>query len=180
VRRGTAVARRYAKALVGLVPEERREAVAEELEAFARLMAEQPDLGAALLRPWVKGGEKGKVARAVAERAGLGHLARDFLGVVAHQARLDLLAEIVAAYRREVDRAAGRARARVRAARPLGEAERERLRGYLARRLGRTVLLDVEEDPGLLGGFVAEIDSQVLDGSLRGRLDALRGQLIRG
>lgn len=179
MRRGAAVARRYARALAGLVAEAERERVAEELKAFARLMAEQPDL-VALLRPWVKGAEKGEAARAVAERAGLGRLARDFLGVVAQQGRLDILGEIVTAYRREIDRAAGRARARVRAARPLAEAARERLRGYLARRLGKTVLLEVEEDPDLLGGFVAEIDSLILDGSLRGQLDALRGQLIRG
>lgn len=181
MRRGTAVARRYAKALMVLAAEgDRRAAVAEELEAFGRLLAAEEELAAFLLRPWVKGSEKETVVRAVAERAGLSRLTRDFLGVVGHRGRLDLLPEILTAYRQQVDAAAGRARARVRAARPLDEAERERLRGHLAERLGKTVVLEVTEDPDLLGGFVAEIDSLILDGSLKGQLDALRGQIIRG
>jgi len=181
VRRGAAVARRYAKALMVLAAEPaRREAAAAELEAFARLLDDQQDLAALLLRPWVKGSEKQRVVRAVAEGAGLSPLLRDFLSVVARAGRLEILPEILEAYRQQVDRAAGRARARVRAARPLDEAERERLREYLAGRLGKDVVLEVAEDPGLLGGFVAEIDSLILDGSLKGQLDALRGQLIRG
>lgn len=181
MRRGAAVARRYAKALMVLAAEpERREAAADQLQGFARLLEAREELAAFLLRPWGKGSEKQRVVRAVAEGAGLSPLVRDFLSVVAGAGRLEILPEILEAYRQQVDRAAGRARARVRAARPLDEAERERLREHLAERLGKAVVLEVAEDPDLLGGFVAEIDSLILDGSLKGQLDALRGQLIRG
>jgi F0F1-type ATP synthase delta subunit len=42
------------------------------------------------------------------------------------------------------------------------------------------VLLDTQVDPGLLGGFVAEVGSRVLDLSVAGQLSALRERIIRG
>ena len=43
--------------------------------------------------------------------------------------------------------------------------------------LGKTVLLDTAVDPSLLGGFVAEVGSRLLDMSLRGQLARLRERL---
>jgi F0F1-type ATP synthase delta subunit len=40
--------------------------------------------------------------------------------------------------------------------------------------------LDTEVDPGLLGGFVAEVGSRVLDMSVAGQLAALRERIIKG
>ena len=68
-------------------------------------------------------------------------------------------------------------RARVRSAAPLSDAQRAALRERLGRRLGKTVLLDTAVDPSLLGGFVAEVGSRLLDMSLRGQLRRLRERL---
>jgi len=43
---------------------------------------------------------------------------------------------------------------------------------------GKTVLLETEVDPTLLGGFVAEVGSRVWDASLAGQLRGLRERLI--
>jgi F-type H+-transporting ATPase subunit delta len=116
----------------------------------------------------------------VADRLGLSPLTRNFLALVAQRRRLDALGEILAAYRARVDEAAGRTRARVRSAAPLSDAERAGLRERLGRRLGKTVLLDTEVDPNLLGGFVAEVGSRVLDLSVVGQLSALRDRILKG
>ena len=177
---GAGVARRYAKALRGLVTDGRQlEALAEELTRFERLLAGEAALQAVLLRPWVKAATKRSVVLAVAERLELSPLARNFLALIAQRRRLDILAEILAAYRALVDEAAGRVRARVRSAAPLGDATRAALRERLGRKLGKTVFLDTEVDPTLLGGFVAEVGSQVLDASLAGQLTALRERIRR-
>ncbi|HSE96525.1 MAG TPA: ATP synthase F1 subunit delta [Methylomirabilota bacterium] len=175
-----AVARRYARALRDLAGESRQlDRVAEELAQFERLLAGEAELRTALLRPWVKAGAKRDIAAAVAERLGLSVLARNFLALVAQRRRLDLLPEILAAYRGLVDEAAGRVRARVRSAAPLSDSERATLRERLGRKLGKTVFLDTEVDPALLGGFVAEVGSRVLDASLAGQLTALRERITK-
>jgi F-type H+-transporting ATPase subunit delta len=181
VKRDAAVARRYARALHSLASEGRRaEAVADELAGFEQLLSAERELREALLRPWVKAATKRGIVLEVANRLGLSPLTRNFLALVAQRRRLDVLGEILAAYRARVDEAAGRIRARVRSAAPLGDAERAALRERLGRRLGKTVLLDTEVDPGLLGGFVAEVGSRVLDVSIAGQLAALRERIIKG
>lgn len=181
MRRGAAVARRYAKALQVLAAEESRlEPVAQELVRFERAMAEEAMLRDILLPPWVQAATKRAVVAAVAERLGLSPLCRNFLGLVAQRRRLSLLSDLITAYRALVDEAAGRARARVRSAAPLSDAERAAIRERLGRRLGKTVLLETEVDPALLGGFVAEVGTRRLDASLIGRLRALREELTRG
>jgi F-type H+-transporting ATPase subunit delta len=181
VRRDAAVARRYARALLALATEARRtEPVVDELATFERLLGAERDLREALLRPWVKASTKRAIVLDVAARLGLSPLARNFLALVAQRRRLPLLGEILAAYRASVDESAGRIRARVRSAAPLAEAERAAIRERLGRRLGKTVLLDTAVDPALVGGFVAEVGSRVLDVSVAGQLAALRERIITG
>jgi len=55
----------------------------------------------------------------------------------------------------------------------------ERLQQRLAEMTGKTVYLDVQQDPGLWGGLVAQIGSHVYDGSLRTQLAKLRQELVR-
>jgi F-type H+-transporting ATPase subunit delta len=181
VKAAAPVARRYAKALHGLAAEARRaEAVAEELARFEQLLGAEAPLREALLRPWVKAATKRSIVLEIAGRLELSTLTRNFLALVAQRRRLDLLGEILTAYRARVDEAAGRIRARVRSATPLGDAERASLREQLGRRVGKTVLLDTEVDPTLVGGFVAEVGSRVLDMSVAGQLTALRERITRG
>ena len=181
MKRGAAVARRYARALHALASAARRaDAVADELAGFAHLLSTERELREALLRPWVKAATKRGIVLEVTARLGLSALTRNFLALVAQRRRLDLLGDILAAYRATVDEAAGRVRARVRSAAPLPDAERAVLRERLGRRLGKTVLLETVVDPELLGGFVAEVGSRVLDMSVAGQLAVLRERIIKG
>jgi F-type H+-transporting ATPase subunit delta len=179
--RGGAVARRYARALRALAAEAQAlEPVGEQLQRFGDVLRGDGALQAALLRPWVKAATKRAIVLEIAGRLGLSPLTRSFLALVAQRRRLDLLPEILTAYRALVDEAAGRVRARVRTAVVLSDRQRTAVRERLTRRLGKTVLLETEVDAGLLGGFVAEVGSLVLDASVKGQLDALRERLTKG
>jgi F0F1-type ATP synthase delta subunit len=64
---------------------------------------------------------------------------------------------------------------------PLSEAERSALAGRLSRALGgKHVVLEAVADRKLLGGFVAEVGSLLVDGSLDGQLARLHQRLARG
>ncbi|HEV8306604.1 MAG TPA: ATP synthase F1 subunit delta [Methylomirabilota bacterium] len=180
MKREAGVARRYAKALGMLAAEESRlEPVAKELQAFERVLADEAVLRDALLMPWVKAAAKRAIVASVAERLQLSLLTRNFLALVAQRRRLALLPAILEAYRALVDEAGGRVRAHVRSAAPLSEAQRAAIRERLGRRLGKTVLLETEVDPTILGGFVAEVGTRLLDASVAGQLRALGEQLTR-
>jgi len=182
VKPGRAAAKPYARALHDLAKERRQtDAIARELEAVAALVAGEPPLRAFFGRPWVSASAKWGVVVELATRWGLSPLARDFIALVARQGRADHLETIAAAYRDLVDEDLGRVRARVRAAVPLTPSEHERLQQRLGRTLdGKQVLLEEHVDDRLLGGFIAEVDSFIVDGSLDGQLARLKERLARG
>lgn len=177
----SAAAKSYAKALFELARErDRVEPVARELERVRDTVAAEPELRSLLARPWVSPQGKRRVVEDVAARLELSRLARDFFALVATRGRASLLEEMTEAYRALVDEHLGRVRARVRTHVPLTDQERDALAARLGRALGgKTVLIEDVVDPGLLGGFVAEIGSLIVDGSLDGQLARLRDRLAR-
>lgn len=65
------------------------------------------------------------------------------------------------------------------AAAPLSEAELERLRSALARIYSRQVVVHVVIDADVVGGVRVRVGDEVIDGSISGRLDAIRAKLAR-
>ena len=193
----------YARALHVIGKERNQtEAVGRDLAAMVDVVARDPELGDLLARSWIPTAAKRATAVEVATRLDLSPLVRDFVGLVAKQGRAEHLAAIAEAYRNMVDEDLGRVRARVRTAVSLTESERAALRAGLgramagrgepreggepssekARRIGKPVDVILEEvvDPNLLGGFVAEIGSSIVDGSLNGQLARIGERLARG
>lgn len=97
-----------------------------------------------------------------------------FLDLLLRRDRLQLVPQIAERLRELIAEARGIERARVVTAVPLGERERQLLAQRLAAFAGKRVILEEEVDPSLIGGVVAQIGDQVLDGSVRGRLEQLR------
>lgn len=67
--------------------------------------------------------------------------------------------------------------ATVTVAAPLTEAQQARLASALERTAGRTVKITTVIDPEVIGGIRVQIADDVIDGSIRSRLDDLRTQL---
>jgi len=65
----------------------------------------------------------------------------------------------------------------VESAAPLGEAMRDELRQGVARAYGNGVATTFTENPALIGGIRIKVGSDVYDGSVRARLDALAERL---
>jgi F-type H+-transporting ATPase subunit delta len=56
----------------------------------------------------------------------------------------------------------------------------EKIKEALSNKTGKQVILDVEQDPNLLGGIVTRIGDLVLDGSIKTQLLNMRETLKRG
>jgi len=174
-----AAPRRYARALFSLASDESRvAAVREELRRLGAALDASSELRDVVAQPLVPAAERRRVLEAVAERLEASALVKRFYAYLIDQRRLVDFDTIEAEFVRLADQAAGRAKARVRTAQPLSAEQRERLERALAARAGRTVELEVEVDPMLVGGLVAQLGDTVYDGSLKTQLSQLRSALL--
>ncbi|MGD2130287.1 MAG: F0F1 ATP synthase subunit delta [Lysobacterales bacterium] len=102
---------------------------------------------------------------------------RGYLQVLASYGRLPLLPEITDLFRRLREEAEKRLRVKVVSAVPLDSNQSDRMREALARRFEREIELENEIDESVIGGAVVYAGDQVIDGSLRGRLEKLSNSL---
>ena len=104
---------------------------------------------------------------------------RNFVQVLAMNARLPLLGEIRRLFEARKAEHEGILEATIQSAFPLQEAERGRLVARLEAKYGRKVSAAVEIHPELLGGCRIVVGDSVFDASVRGHLDSMATALAR-
>jgi F-type H+-transporting ATPase subunit delta len=172
--------RRYAKALFQLAQEEgRTEEMREELRSLGALLRDNADLREVLLQPLHPVAERRAVLSSLAKRMGASTVLQHFYSFLIDQRRLVAFEAIEEEFERLADEAMGLRKARVRSATALDQDQAARLRRALEARLGGRVALEVDVDPELIGGVVAQVGDTVYDGSLRSQLEQLRASLAR-
>ncbi len=169
--------RGYARAMFSVAEaEDALDEVEDELFRFARALESEHELRDALTDPRLPAERKRAVlAEVLGERSN--PVTLNLLGFVIDQGRARDLGAIVdelvalAAEQRQS------AVAEVRTAVPLDAGHRDRLAEALERATGRKVELKVVVDPTVVGGVVAKVGDQVIDGSVRRRLELARERL---
>ncbi|MBI4492966.1 MAG: F0F1 ATP synthase subunit delta [Chloroflexi bacterium] len=172
-----ASARHYAEAVFGIAQERQAfDAWLGALERVEQILAD-PAAGQVLTSPAVPEEER----RAALDRLlpDLGPEIRNFLHLLVDRGRLELLPEILTAFRELVDQARGVVTAKVTSAVALDPRLREVVARRLAAHTGRQVRLELSVDPELIGGVVARVGDELLDDSVRGRLQRLKERLLR-
>jgi F-type H+-transporting ATPase subunit delta len=172
------IARPYAQALLSVAGSlEEAAKVREQLAGFAALVDGDRKLQAFFANPGLPVDAKRRALDKIAERLALLPLSRRLLQALASRHRLGRLDEVVAGITDAIQARQGVAVAAVTTAEPLADDERAQLRAVLEGKVGKRLLLRESVDPALLAGFVAQVDSQLFDGSLRGQLDRLAKEL---
>jgi len=175
-----ALARRYAKALLGIADAgDAVETVQTELDGADQALSES-EAQSLLTGPTVPSHAKLAAIRELAERAGLSDVTRHFLCRLIEARRIDALSDICAAYRALARERIGILEAQVTSAAPLSDAQSGALQQALEAKTGKRAIMKVEVDPALVAGVRIRIDNLVLDGSAQGRLRVLGERLVKG
>ncbi len=175
------VARRYAKALLTLGKEDGKyKEYGEGVSGFAALLQREPELRDALLNPVHSREDRHKLLLRMIELLQLPPMVGNLLQLMFEKHRLDALDGVSQAYQQLVDAVENVSRAMVKTAIYLDDATQERLRQTLEKLTGSTVVMEVQEDPAIIGGIVARVGDLVLDGSVRTQITSLRESLIKG
>jgi F-type H+-transporting ATPase subunit delta len=147
----------------------------DELFAFGQVVKDNPQLRDALSDP----------ARSREDKS---RLLGDLLGDKVLPATVALVQQslsgsyrtvgvALADYQKVASEVRGQGVATVRVARPLSDADRQRLADALSRSYEREIHINVVVDPDVLGGIRVEIGDDVIDGTVSSRLDEARRRL---
>lgn len=167
---------RYAGALVKLVCEEGGgDAVCAEAESLIKLFGTVPDLRRMISASddVVKASEKEKLMQTVLP-GGLSSQMSRFFALLNRNGRMDLAPEILRVFTEVYRRSIGIRKAHLTTVTPPSEELLESLRKLVREKTGDDVLIEVEVDPELIGGFVFDIDDYLLDGSVKRQLELIR------
>jgi F-type H+-transporting ATPase subunit delta len=172
----TTLARPYAKAAFELAQAEQSLAGWDEMLSLASDIAAEQSMAALLESPHVSSTQAVNIIVETASESFTGRF-RDYLSVLADNGRLSLLPEVTVLYGQLREEAEKRMRVTVVSALPLDEDQAGRMREALARRFACEIELDSEIDRNIIGGAVIYAGDQVIDGSLRGRVQKLSNSL---
>jgi len=168
------LAGRYATALFGLARDENQiDAVTRSLDTLEAAMVESADFRTLVTSPLVGRAAAAKAVRALIPTLGLDPITAKFLGVLAENGRLGELKAVIKTVRKLAANARGETTAEVSSAHPLSDDQVARLKTNLKARLGRDVTIEPKVDPELLGGLVIRLGSQMIDASIRTKLNNL-------
>lgn len=168
------LAGRYATALFELARDEKQlEAVGASLASLKQALADSADFRQLTTSPLVTRDEAVKAAAATAKAMKLDSTTTKFLGVLAQNRRLGHLGNAIRAFDQLSAAHRGETTAEVTSAHPLSDDQVAALKTNLKTRLGRDVAVDLNVDPAILGGLVVKVGSQMIDGSIRTKLNTL-------
>ena len=168
------LAGRYATALFELARDAGSiDAVETSLKSLAQAIGESDDLRALTSSPVLTRDDAKKAIAAVANSMKLDTLTTKTLGVLAQNRRLGETTAVARAFSTLAASHRGEVTAEVTSAHPLSAAQMTALSAKLKTRVGSDVAIQTKVDPSILGGLTVKIGSQMIDNSIKTRLNTL-------
>lgn len=170
------VSKEYSEALFALATEESKEKeYAGALAVLKGLISENPKFIELLSSPCVPLSERKNVIDTVFKGGdGVETNVASFLKILCEKGHVGEIFDIIDETTNMLKAAEGVSTAYVTSAIELSDAERSALAGKLAKKLGHKVELVCDVDKSLLGGVIVRVDGNVIDGSLRYKLQNIK------
>jgi F-type H+-transporting ATPase subunit delta len=172
------IARPYAEALFKAVGSSDAQALKSQMVAVAQVAA-NPDLRQIADNPKVGAMQVFDLIAGVALQKGLALDSKvgNLLRTVVENGRLSALPEIAAQFQALVNASSGVSDATVYSAYPISDEQFAEVMASLERRFARKLKGTVQIDPELIGGIRVVVGDEVLDTSVRARLEQMKAAL---
>jgi F-type H+-transporting ATPase subunit delta len=174
-----AIARRYAEAMFQIARRQNTvDRTLEDVQGIAQLFG-QRTLSYLLREPKIPTQRKEKVLR---DKIGP-HVQPTSLNLallIVQRELVEVMPGIAAEFKELVLNYRNQAIAEVTTAAEMDRKESDRVQQALEHRTGKQIIMHTLIDPEILGGIVARVGDQVIDGSVRNRLHVLQQQLLTG
>lgn len=170
------IARPYAEALFKAAPEAEQAALLDQVQALATV-ASDPQLRSLADNPRVTNEQVFEVMSG-AVKVALAPAVANFLRTVLDNGRLAALPLMAEQFHSLVNARQGVSEAVVYSAFPIDAAQLADIQGTLEKRFGGKLQLSVQLDPALIGGVRVVVGDEVLDTSVKARLERMKTALL--
>jgi F-type H+-transporting ATPase subunit delta len=172
------IAKKYAKALLKIgLQDGNYEALGLDLNRMTDLLKESKELRTALWSFALPKPTRKAIAGKIGVHLGLAKTIIAFIELLIHRKRMDHFFEIARAYQDLCDEVARRTRVTLVTPLEIPSVLVQEIKSLVSSLTGKEVILSLEKDPSLIGGFLTKIGNTVYDGSLKGQIARLRSAL---
>ena len=172
-------ARRYAEAAFQIADRDGTlEGWLKDLDTAAEILGVE-DVARLLANPAIPFDARAEIVDQVLGKS-VSEKARNLVLLLVRRGRIELLPRVATEYRRLYDRREGIVEATVISATELDKGELAAIRSRIGELTSGKVEMTTSVDPSILGGVIIQLGDQLIDGSVRGRLERLRNQLAAG
>ncbi len=172
-----AIARRYAAAVFELALKQNTlDRTLDDVQEIAQIFSRRT-LAYLLREPKIPAQRKERVLRD-ALKSNVLPTSLNLALLVVQRGLVDLMPNIASELRQMVLDHNNQVVAEVTTAAPMDEAQTALVTQALADKTGKTILLQAKVNPAILGGVIARVGDQVIDGSVQQRLQVLKRQLL--
>ena len=177
----TAVARRYAQALVDICDDSgKHKEIRGAFDRVAAVCREVPESVTFLSNPTIPEADRRKLLDTLLQQAKADGVVTNFVRLLLDRGRFAAIVDVHERFAELLDGRTGRVVAHITSATPLADAKVAEIQKMLAGSGGREVTLDHDVDASLIGGLVIRVGNTVYDGSVRNHLDRLRERMTAG
>ena len=171
--------RRYAEAAFQLASRDGAVDSWQRDLVLAAGLARDERIARAVDSPAVPFGERRKIVESMLAKPVLTGV-RNLALLLSQRGRFAIMPNVSAEYDALVRESRGIVAATVTTPAPLSEKELAAVKARIEQLAGANVDLTTTTDPKLLGGLTVRIGDELIDASIRGRLERLRGTLVQG
>jgi F-type H+-transporting ATPase subunit delta len=167
----------YARSLLELANERNEaEAINADLQALREAIESDRSFQEFLSNPSVSVSDRARVIKQTLEGR-TSQLLRNFVGVLAANGRLGLLAEAAAAYDELLGEQLGKIEVDVIVAQRLTGDQLEQVRQKVSQALKKDAVVHQYVDESIIGGLILRVQDKLIDASVKHQLDAMRDKL---
>jgi len=169
------LAGRYGRALFELADSDNSlDKVAEDLKEIDISLRNSSDLMRLIRSPAISRKDQNKAMYVLLHKMDVSELTIKFVGVIAENRRLKELPEIIENFQARLAERRGEISAEVISSRALSDSQINEIGSSIGNVTGKKVFIEKIVDENILGGLIVKVGSQMVDSSLRTKINKLR------
>ena len=172
-------AKSYSQALYELATEEKNlNDVEEHAVSIIKLISQSEDFNSLIKDPTNKQDDQLNSINIIFERFNLNNLLKKFLNFLVIKRRFFYVEKILKNFVMICSKNRGEISAKLTVAKELNENEINKIKDELSQNFGSNVKLNYNYDPDLIGGLIMQVESVMIDTSIKNKLQQIENKMI--